>query len=369
MRILHVVLKPRYSGAEIVVRDLALVHRAMGEEVSICAMAPTEDSFTPELERLTAAGVSLIVPERRLGRWGRIKHLRSALREYRPDIVFAHSELPAVYTRLAAAGIARSRVVVVLHAAANFSQGVLRIAERLLSRHTAGVIAVAQPAADAYRSLYGHAAPLRVVPNGITAIPIQAAASKRDHYRRTFGIPHGARLILQVGRVLPVKQQHLTLDALGNSVSDDERLLLWFAGDLEDSAYVSALQEQIERQGIGRRAVLLGARRDVPALLAASDVVVMPSLREAQGLSFLEGLASGRAVVASNIAPFMFAAALPGVQLVDPSDLERYRGAVLSALVDSTAYERNLEEFSVETMAERYLEFAADIVRPDAARL
>ena len=45
----------------------------------------------------------------------------------------------------------------------------------------------------------------------------------------------------------------------------------------------------------------LGRREDVPQLLAAADVVVMPSYREAQGLAIVEALAAERAVVASNV--------------------------------------------------------------------
>jgi glycosyltransferase involved in cell wall biosynthesis len=45
----------------------------------------------------------------------------------------------------------------------------------------------------------------------------------------------------------------------------------------------------------------LGRREDVPQILAASNVVVMPSYREAQGLAIVEALAANRPVIASNV--------------------------------------------------------------------
>jgi len=45
----------------------------------------------------------------------------------------------------------------------------------------------------------------------------------------------------------------------------------------------------------------LGRRDDIPTILAAADVVVMPSYREAQGIAIIEALAAERPVVASNV--------------------------------------------------------------------
>ena len=62
-----------------------------------------------------------------------------------------------------------------------------------------------------------------------------------------------------------------------------------------------ALEAQVAALGISRSVVFTGRRDDVPAVTAALDVAVLPSYREAQGLTILEAMALSRPVVASNV--------------------------------------------------------------------
>ena len=62
-----------------------------------------------------------------------------------------------------------------------------------------------------------------------------------------------------------------------------------------------ALEAEAASLGVSERVVFTGRREDVPAVTAALDVAVLPSYREAQGLSVLEAMALSRPVVASNV--------------------------------------------------------------------
>ena len=62
-----------------------------------------------------------------------------------------------------------------------------------------------------------------------------------------------------------------------------------------------ALEAQARELRIAHRVVFTGRRDDVPAVTAALDVAVLPSYREAQGLTILEAMALSRPVVASNV--------------------------------------------------------------------
>jgi glycosyltransferase involved in cell wall biosynthesis len=86
---------------------------------------------------------------------------------------------------------------------------------------------------------------------------------------------------------------------------------------------------------LGRRVVFTGRRDDVPAVTAALDVAVLPSYREAQGLSILEAMALSRPVVASAVGgiPEMVEDGRSGL-LVPPHAPEALAAAVVRLLTD-----------------------------------
>ena len=79
---------------------------------------------------------------------------------------------------------------------------------------------------------------------------------------------------------------------------------------------------------IAHRVVFTGRRDDIPAVTAALDVAVLPSYREAQGLTILEAMALSRPVVASNVGgiPEMIEDGVTGL-LVPPHDPDGARRA------------------------------------------
>jgi glycosyltransferase involved in cell wall biosynthesis len=89
------------------------------------------------------------------------------------------------------------------------------------------------------------------------------------------------------------------------------------------------------RSELGRRVVFTGRREDVPAVTAALDVAVLPSYREAQGLSILEAMALSRPVVASAVGgiPEMVEDGRSGL-LVPPHDRDALARAITRLLVD-----------------------------------
>jgi glycosyltransferase involved in cell wall biosynthesis len=95
------------------------------------------------------------------------------------------------------------------------------------------------------------------------------------------------------------------------------------------------LQALVRAHGVGDRVHLLGYRSDVPALLAACDVFVLPSLFEGLPLSVLEAMAAARPVVATNI-PGTDEAVVHDVTglLVPPRDADALAAAVRRLLAE-----------------------------------
>jgi glycosyltransferase involved in cell wall biosynthesis len=103
----------------------------------------------------------------------------------------------------------------------------------------------------------------------------------------------------------------------------------------------------------------LGRREDVPQILAAADVVVMPSYREAQGLAIVEALAANRPVIASNVGgiPEMIRSGENGILVPsqDPSALASaiallFRDRSLAEKLASAGHELVHAKFCVDDM-------------------
>ena len=128
---------------------------------------------------------------------------------------------------------------------------------------------------------------------------------KRDpKIREDLGIPHDARLVLSLGRLTPWKGHDVLVRALGLL---PKNIWLLQAGG-EDDDWRGQIDGIVSECGLGDRVVYAGIRRDVPALLAASDIMVHSSkyaypkvgVVEAFGRVVAEGMAAGLPVVATD---------------------------------------------------------------------
>ena len=110
-------------------------------------------------------------------------------------------------------------------------------------------------------------------------------------------------------------------------------LLIAGEGPLE-----AELRHQAAAAGVSVR--FLGPRRDVPALLAAADVVVVPSIWEGQPLIVQEALRAGRPLVATSAGGIAGLTGGDGALLVPPGDAEALAAAVVRLLDDPAAAAR-----------------------------
>jgi hypothetical protein len=106
-------------------------------------------------------------------------------------------------------------------------------------------------------------------------------------------------LLVQVGRIDPIKSQLALVAAMRTLAPDRPELLAWVVGDVGNASYALRVQRSIERDGLAGRVVLTGERDDVPRILAAADVFVMPSAIEGLSLAAVEAMSAGLPVVAT----------------------------------------------------------------------
>ena len=209
-----------------------------------------------------------------------------AAREHRVQLLHAH-DFKALFVALVAGLLARVPVVATFHGDTNVSLPVraYEALARALGNFTRGVVAVSRPLTTKLRR-WVRAAPVAFVPNAVPAVA-PAGDGERARARARLGVTKFC--VAVVGRLSPEKGHRVLFDALrGREVT------LLVAGD-------GPLRADLEKAAEGLDARFLGYLDDARDVMAAADVVVIPSLREGLPLVALEALAAGRCVVASAV--------------------------------------------------------------------
>ena len=195
---------------------------------------------------------------------------------------------------------------------------------------------------------------LRPVRNGITPRP---AAADRAGVRARLDLPPHARLVLTVGRFTRQKGHRALAEAVPAALARcPEAYFVWVgAGPLERT-----LRARVGALGVGDRVRFAGQCPDVPELLAAADLFVLPSLFEGLPLVVLEAMAAGLPVVGTRVCGTA-EAVVDGVtgRLVDAGDAAGLAAAVVETLArpdvaarwGAAGRERVAREFSATRMA------------------
>ena len=201
-----------------------------------------------------------------------------------------------------------------------------RTVPRLVNRYVAVSTAVGR---RLQTELDVDASRIVVVQNGIDTERFEARPETKHSVDQAFGPGLRGPVVLCVARL----EQQKGLTHLLEAAAGVPDAAFAIAGDGPDRA---ALERQARVLGISDRVRFLGFREDVPTLLAAASVFVLPSLYEGLPLAALEAMAAGKPVVATDIGGLdeIVRHGESGL-LVPPADPEALAGAIRSILADA----------------------------------
>jgi predicted dehydrogenase/glycosyltransferase involved in cell wall biosynthesis len=188
------------------------------------------------------------------------------------------------------------------------------------------MIVVSEASAETYRNNGIQNHKLAVIANGISPAPIRR---RREVTRRELGIKPERALVLSVGRLTPQKAHCILIEAASRIISKEPEAAFLLVGDGPEYA---SLATNVERLGLSRSVTLLGHRDDVPDLLDAADLFVLPSLFEGMPLVLLEAIAAGVPVVATRIGGIVEVLGRDHPFLVEPNDGSELAEMILLAL-------------------------------------
>jgi glycosyltransferase involved in cell wall biosynthesis len=352
------------GGAERMLLQLAEALRDRGH--TVCPVGPAQGcgwladefrrrGFTPELFVVRRH------PDLRC-----LLGLVRTLRRRGVEVVHSHDFTMAVYGAAAAALLGRPHVIT-MHGGRYFAgRWRRRAALRWATARSAGAVAVsAALQADLATVLRVPRATFRVVHNGI-----RPGVGSPEGVRRQLGIGAEAPLIVAIGNLYPVKGHLVLLQAMRalreNPLFADCHVVI--AGRGEEEA---GLRAYAVAQGLAPYVHLLGYRDDVADLLAAADVLALPSLSEGVPLALLEAMFAGTGIVASAVGgvPEVVTSEREAL-LVPPGDPGSLATALARLLQDralrrrlgDAARQRAEREFAVDTMVDGYMRVYASAV-------
>lgn len=174
--------------------------------------------------------------------------------------------------------------------------------------------------------------------------------------REEFHLSKDILLLVDVGRLIPVKGHDILIQALRHIVSSFPKVLLFIVGD-------GVLKEELtnlsKKLGLEDHVIFTGYRKDVPRFMKEADIFVFPTLGEGFGLVLLEAMAFRKPVVATRVMsiPEIVEDGKSG-WLVPPRNPERLADAILQLLRDQkkavsfgeSGFEILSNKFSIERM-------------------
>ncbi len=356
LRVLYLNQTAQVSGAE---RSLLTLIAGLEGEVDAVVVCP-EGELSGEVRALgiepipiSGTGASFRLHPLHTSR-GLLEIGRSSLQVRRivervsPDLVHANTTRAALLALLARR---RSGPRTVAHIRDLAPDG--RMADLVLSlvaRRADAIVANSAYVADRFGEARGR---VRVIHNPIDLERFDPSKADGRAVRAELGISEGTVVLAVVAHISPIKGQDEAIAVLADLIAAGCDAVLLLVGSvkfasagarLDNVAFGERLPALAAELGVGDRVRFLGERSDVPNLLGATDVLLMPFWREPFGRVAVEAMAMGVPVAASEVGgPAEIVR--PGVDglLLPPRAPEAWSSA-LAQLLPDTALRRRLGE-------------------------
>ena len=226
-------------------------------------------------------------------------------RRERPAIVHTHTSKAGILGRWAAW---LARVPVIVHTPHGhifwsyfnrLTTALFVLAERITAAITDRIIVLTeQEKKDCLARRVAPDSKFVTIHSGVELAPFAAATVEQSSARKELGIPANAFVVGTAGRLTRVKGQKYLLAAAQKAVARHPDTYFVFLGDGE---LAGDLRDQAASYGIAGNVRFVGWREDVPRVMAAYDVFVLPSLNEGMGKVLVEAMAMGKPIIASAV--------------------------------------------------------------------
>lgn len=299
MKVLHVLDKLNFSGAEVMLKVAAPVFIKNGFNLHVLS---TGEEIGDYADILRSSGYTLHhIPFRKsLSYFANLYHL---LQKEQFDVVHIHPERAFFWHVLTARIVKRNSVTIrTAHSVFCFS-GFLRLKrmlQRFVARTVFGVkfISISASVAEVeQRSFHNRTL---VIPNWIDQsnfLPAQTS-EERDHLRKQYGISPKDITVISVGSCTDVKNHKAIITAVAEVKKKFNHIVYLHVGE---GPLVEKEKELASKCSIEDRTVFLGQMEVVRDALVAGDIFVISSQYEGFGVAGLEAMSCGLPVIAYDV--------------------------------------------------------------------
>ena len=353
MKVLQVINGLDAGGAEKLLVDAAIKFFKNGIEIHVLLLQKRDSPFLKKLEKFPEINILYLSTSGTLYNPLFVFKLKKILRNY--DVIHVHL-FPSLYWVSLAKTISSKNHTLVYteHNTTNRRRNhpFFKFTDRILYKNYNKIISISDSVDISLKKHLGEKFKnILKIYNGIDLKEINDA---KQYSKTELNIPEDSKLIIQISSFTAQKNQETLINALKYL---PENIYLLLVGDGSLKSKNKALSEALN---LSERVRFLGIRNDVPRLLKSVDAVVLSSNFEGLSLSSIEGLASGKPFLASNV-PGLSEVVLDYGILFENNNSEELAMFLKKALFDSKyakevseKCELRAKEFDINSMIRHY---------------
>lgn len=359
MKILQIINSLGTGGAEKLLLDTIPLYRKKGIEMDILVFWDNNLPFIAELKGMNCCKVIVLKESDNYKDIYSISHIWK-LREYLKEYDIAHVHLfPALYFVVIAKilSFSKTRLVFTEHSTHNsrMDSKLFKFIDCLIYKKYKVIICITE---EVLQVLINHLSLLnnkyKVITNGVDINRYRSANSflKDNQLKESF---EHSKIIIQVSSFQEPKDQSTLIKSL---IYLPKTIKLVLVGD---GILRKDCQVLVSLLNLQDRVIFLGQRMDIPSLLKMADIVVLSSKYEGLSLSSIEGMASGRPFLASDVPGLSEIVAGAGI-LFEVGNAQDLASKIQTLLDNKVLYEETVaacqvraDQYDIHKMIDRHI--------------
>jgi glycosyltransferase involved in cell wall biosynthesis len=346
MKIAHVVDSFDVGGAEMLVAQICRLQREHGHDPSMYAIS----RFGQLGEQMLREGF-IAQPNLGLNLSHGIRTLWRTFKEAQPDVVHFHNATPTIYGAMAARVAGVPSIVSTRHSLVAPPHKVVPESKYAIAALSCDwIVGICDATTENLRNL-------RTIPKRkIVRIYNGSAPLKRT--AREDWPPKNGFTLLFVGRLEPVKNLRLLLNAFRQALSSIPELRLWMVGDGTER---NGLENLANELGISEQVRFWGQQLDVAPFFSSADTFIMSSRSEGLPISLLQAFSSGLPVIVTDVGGMAEAVRLADAGLIVPLGEPEKMAAAIVEMAKSNSIREGFAANALEAFRTRFtLQLTAD---------